>query len=113
MLLKLLFWSLPLMIQILPADLLKRVKREYPHMVILARALNTADERRLLRVGADRAYRETLETALLMGEDVLELVGMSPLDAQAYAERYRDAAAESQHTTRSGAESGLDSGSGT
>ena len=76
------------------AELLRRVRREYPHMVILARALNTVDERRLLKEGVDRAYRETLETALLMGEDVLELVGMSPLDAQAFAERFRDAAAE-------------------
>jgi len=78
------------------ADLLKRVRREYPHMILLARALDGADEHRLLRVGADRAYSETFETALLMGEDVLELVGVSPLDAQALAEQFRDAALESQ-----------------
>ncbi len=76
-------------------DLLKRVKREYPHLIILSRALNTAGQKRLLSDGADRAYRETFETALLMGEDVLELVGMSPLDAQAFAEGYRDTAFES------------------
>ena len=76
-------------------DLLKRVKREYPHIIILSRALNTAGQKRLLSDGADRAYRETFETALLMGEDVLELVGMSPLDAQAFAEGYRDTAFES------------------
>lgn len=78
------------------ADLLKRVRREFPHMILLARALDSADEHRLLRVGADRAYSETFETALLMGEDVLELVGVSPLDAQALAEQFRDAALESQ-----------------
>ncbi len=78
------------------ADLLKRIRREYPHMILLARAVNTADEHRLLRGGADRAYSETFETALLMGEDTLELVGVSPLDAQALAERFRDAALESQ-----------------
>ncbi len=76
------------------ADLLKRVKREYPHLIILTRALNTADQMRLLGDGADRAYRETFETALLMGEDVLELVGLSPLDAQAFTEAYRDEAFE-------------------
>ena len=80
------------------ADLLKRIRREYPHMILLARAVNTADEHRLLRGGADRAYSETFETALLMGEDTLELVGVSPLDAQALAERFRDAALESQPT---------------
>jgi glutathione-regulated potassium-efflux system ancillary protein KefC len=78
------------------SDLLKRVRREYPHLTVLARAVGTADEHRLLRDGADRAYRETFETALLIGEDVLELVGVSPLDAQALAERFRDAAQESQ-----------------
>lgn len=77
-------------------ELLKRVRREYPHMTLLARAVDTADEHRLLRRGADRAYNETFETALLMGEDVLEMVGMSPLDAQAMAEHYRDAAMASQ-----------------
>lgn len=78
------------------ADLLKRVRREYPHLTVLARAVGTADEHRLLRDGADRAYGETFETALLIGEDVLELVGVSPLDAQALAESFRDAALESQ-----------------
>ena len=78
------------------ADLMKRVRREYPHMSLLTRAVDTADEHRLLRGGADRAYSETFETALLMGEDVLELVGLSPLDAQALAEQFRDAVLESQ-----------------
>lgn len=82
------------------ADLLKRVKREYPHIVLLARALNKADQHRLLSGGADRAYSETFETALLMGEDVLELVGVSPLDAQAMAERFRDKSLEIPPTFR-------------
>lgn len=77
-------------------DLMKRVRREYPHMSVLARAVDTAGEHRLLHAGADRAYSETFETALLMGEDVLELVGRSPLDAQALAEQFRDAVLESQ-----------------
>ncbi len=45
----------------------------------------------LVENGADRAYPETFETALLMGEDILELVGASPLDAQSMAEVFRDA----------------------
>ena len=63
---------------------------------MLSRAVDTNGEHRLLRSGAERAYSETFETALLMGEDVLELVGMSPLDAQAVAEQYRDSAQEEQ-----------------
>ena len=71
-------------------DLIKRARREYPQMKLLTRALDGADESRLQQVGADRAYAETFETALLMGEDVLEHVGVSPLDAQAMAEQFRD-----------------------
>lgn len=78
------------------ADLMKRVRREYPHLSLLTRAVDTADEHRLLEGGADRAYSETFETALLMGEDVLEMVGLSPLDAQALAEQFRDDVLESQ-----------------
>ncbi|ASJ75447.1 cation:proton antiporter [Granulosicoccus antarcticus] len=80
------------------SDLLKRVRREYPHLTVLARAIGISDEHQLLRDGADRTYGETFETALLIGEDVLELVGLSPLDAQAMAERFRDAALDSQPT---------------
>jgi len=53
-------------------DLAKRVKREYPHMIIL-----------------------------VIGEDALELAGMSPLDAQAYAEQYRDSIIEEERSTDS------------
>ena len=76
--------------------LIRWVHREYPHLKLLSRAVDAEGEHRLLRSGADRAYGETFETALLMGEDVLELVGMSPLDAQAVAEKYRDEALEQQ-----------------
>lgn len=72
------------------ADLIKRMRREYPQIKVLSRAVDIDDEQRLHQTGADRAYAETFETAMLMGEDVLEMVGVSPLDAQAMAERFRD-----------------------
>ena len=78
------------------AVLIRLAHREYPQLKLLSRATDTTGEQRLLRSGADRAYRETFETALLMGEDVLELVGMSPLDAQVVSEQYRDNAYEQQ-----------------
>ena len=71
-------------------ELIRRVRRDYPHMMILARAVDRSDRKALLEAEADRAYRETFETALLIGEDVLELVGVSPLDAQAMTEVFRD-----------------------
>ncbi|MFK7893588.1 MAG: cation:proton antiporter [Granulosicoccus sp.] len=72
------------------AELIKRVRREYPNMKVLSRAHSNSDERQLLECGADRAYAETFETALLMGEDALESIGANPLDAQVMAERFRD-----------------------
>lgn len=72
------------------AELIKRVRREFPQMKLLTRAVDRAAEAQLQQLGADRAYSDTFETALLIGEDVLELVGVSPLDAQAMAERFRD-----------------------
>lgn len=71
-------------------ELVRRVRRDYPHMTVIARATDSDTAANALKSGADRAYRETFETALLMGEDVLELVGASPLDAQAFVEAYRD-----------------------
>lgn len=80
-------------------DLVRLAHREYPQLKLLARAIDAQGESRLLRGGADRAYGETFETALLLSEDVLEIAGMSPLDAQAAAERYRDSAIEAQQQT--------------
>jgi len=71
-------------------EIVKLARREYPHLRVLSRAVDLDDESKLLRGGADRTYAETFETALMIGEDALELVGMSPLDAQATAEQYRD-----------------------
>lgn len=72
-------------------ELIRRVRREYPHLAITARAVDGAGRERLLARGADRAYRETFESALLMGEDVLELVGVAPIEAQTLVESFRDA----------------------
>ncbi len=79
-------------------QLVRRVRRQYPSMTIVSRAIDSSDKSVLLESGADRAYPETFETALLMGEDVLELVGASPLDAQTMTEAFRDANDEADIT---------------
>ncbi len=66
------------------------VRHRFPNLTVLARGANASVCEQLTSAGADRAYSETFETALLMGEDVLETVGVSPLEAQAYTESYRD-----------------------
>jgi len=77
-------------------QLIVRARRENPGMTIVSVAADALSKDTLIHHGADRAYPETFypetfETALLMGEDILELVGVSPLDAQTMAEAYRDA----------------------
>lgn len=76
-------------------ELVSQVRREYPHITISCRALDHEARNTLLEVGADRAYSESFESALLMGEDVLEMMGVSPLDARSITETYRDAAESS------------------
>lgn len=66
------------------------VRHRFPNLTVLARGANAVVCEQLTSAGADRAYSETFETALLMGEDVLETVGVSPLEAQAFTESYRD-----------------------
>ena len=73
------------------AELVRRVRREHPHLVVVARAVDRDGRHRLLALGADRVHRETFESALLMGEDALESVGVGALDAQAMIEAFRDA----------------------
>lgn len=71
-------------------ELVARARREYPQMSIVARAQDKTGRARLLSAGADRAHRETFESALLMGEDALETVGTGLLEAQAMTEAFRD-----------------------
>lgn len=72
-------------------ELIVRARREFPSLTIVSSAADASGKDILLAHGADRAYPETFETALLMGEDILELVGASPLDAQTMTEAFRDA----------------------
>jgi len=72
------------------AELVRRARRAYPHLSIVARAVDRKARARLIEHGADRAHRETFESALLMGEDALEALGTGPLEAQAVTEAFRD-----------------------
>lgn len=74
-------------------ELCALARHRFSNLTLLARGANSAVCDQFIDTGADRAYSETFETALLMGEDVLEGVGVSPLDAQAYTEAFRDEAA--------------------
>jgi len=82
----------------LAEELIAKARREYPGMTIVSSATDAAGKVNLIAQGADRAYAETFETALLMGEDILELIGASPLDAQSMTEAFRDSTEDRSNT---------------
>jgi len=82
-------------------ELTSLVRHRFPNLTILARGANPLVCEQLVSLGADRAYSETYETALLMGEDALESVGVSPLDATTFTEAFRDADASNQTEDKS------------
>lgn len=57
-------------------SLVHTVKRHFPHLRILARAIDRSDAYRLLESGIDAPYRETIDTSLRMGVDALRMLGI-------------------------------------
>jgi CPA2 family monovalent cation:H+ antiporter-2 len=56
-------------------DLVKRTKAEFPHLTIMVRARNRLDAYELLDEGITNVYRESLETSVRIGVDVLVKLG--------------------------------------
>lgn len=65
------------------------VRRQYPHLKIIARARNRQHVFRLMDLGVDAPVRETLHSSLTMTSQTLALLGMSHDDAQEHVERFR------------------------
>ncbi len=57
------------------AQLIKNVKKHFPHLHILARAKNRFDAYELMDVGVTDIYRETLYTSVRLAVDALKLLG--------------------------------------
>ena len=54
------------------------VKKHFPHLYILARSTNKYDAFELLDAGINQIYRETFDTGLRLGTDVLKILGHQP-----------------------------------
>jgi CPA2 family monovalent cation:H+ antiporter-2 len=65
-------------------------RRHYPHLKIFLRAHSRMEAYTYLDAGEDRIYRETLDSSLRMGTDVLTLLGMPARAAQRAARLYRE-----------------------
>ena len=62
-------------------EIVHTVRRHFPHLKILARANGRSDAYELLDAGLDGVYRETLDTSIRMGVDVLRLLGFRSYQA--------------------------------
>ncbi|NID16202.1 monovalent cation:proton antiporter-2 (CPA2) family protein [Luteibacter yeojuensis] len=65
------------------------VRRQYPHLRIVARARNRQHAFRLMDIGVEDPVRETFYSSLEMTRNVLESLGMSPDVAESRLERFR------------------------
>jgi Kef-type K+ transport system membrane component KefB/voltage-gated potassium channel Kch len=65
-------------------------RRHYPHLQIFIRAHSRTEAYAYLDAGEQHIYRETLDSSLRMGTDVLTLLGMPARAAQRAARLYRD-----------------------
>ena len=68
-----------------------RTAREfYPHLQIYLRAHGRVDAYDMIDAGEELIYRDTLDSSLRMGTDVLEYLGMDESQAKKAAALYRD-----------------------
>jgi len=57
------------------ADLVDKTKNEFPHLTMMVRARNRMDAYELIDAGVKNIYRESLETSVRLGVDVLINLG--------------------------------------
>ncbi len=66
-------------------------KRQFPNLRIIARAHNRRHAHKLMDVGVDHIFRDTLLSSLAMGESVLTALGLSENDARHISATFREA----------------------
>lgn len=87
-------WAALVMVCVDQADAATRIvqilKAEFPHVPVLARAIDRVHERELIGAGADYQVRETFESAMAFGQAALERLGVAPGEIAAYDSCIRD-----------------------
>jgi voltage-gated potassium channel Kch len=66
-------------------------KRQFPNLKIIARAHNRRHAHKLMDVGVDRIFRDTLLSSLAMGESVLTSLGFGKSETRHIADTFREA----------------------
>ena len=62
-------------------ELVALVQKHYPHLQIAANAIDRSCAYALMDMGVDRIRRETFDSALTLGQDALNLLGIDPYEA--------------------------------
>ncbi len=71
------------------ARIVEAARRDYPHLKIFLRAHSRLEAYEYLDLGEDRIYRETLDSSMSMGTDVLRELGFPAYSATRAAKLYR------------------------
>jgi len=70
------------------ARIIETLRKHFPHLHIFARARNRMDAYDLIEYHVEHVYRETLYTAVSLGEDVLVALGFRRYTAKRQAQRF-------------------------
>ncbi len=66
------------------------VIHNFPHLKIIARARNRRHAHKLMDLGVEHIFRETLLTSLAMSEQILEILGQTPEDANRIVDSFHE-----------------------
>lgn len=66
-------------------------RRQFPNLTIIARAHNRRHAHKLMDVGVNHIFRDTLLSSLAMGESVLTKLGLDEKDVRHVADTFREA----------------------
>lgn len=69
-------------------ELIGTVRKHFPSIAIYARAFDWEDAHELIAAGASRVYRQSLDSSLRMGTDVLRSMGFRAYQAQRAAHKF-------------------------
>ncbi|MEM6263537.1 MAG: monovalent cation:proton antiporter-2 (CPA2) family protein [Bacteroidota bacterium] len=70
-------------------ELVKTVRAHFPHLKVMVRAKNRWDAYELIEMGENHIYRESLDTAIRLGVDVLKQLGIRAHTAQRAGHLFR------------------------
>ncbi|MBP1467914.1 cation:proton antiporter [Candidatus Chloroploca sp. M-50] len=78
-------------------NLVHTAQKHFPHLTIYARAFDWNDAQDLVRAGVDHVYRESVDTALRMGAEVMQTMGFRAYQARRATQTFLHHDEQSMH----------------